>query len=343
MMRYRLLGAMGARTGPRRASHRPPPRRPGRNFPDAPRARRGREGTRRNAPRCSRPPGAASRCVRPLLGWRHSELEAVLRRCRREPVAGPEQRGRAVRARARPKGARRSGLARSRRRSRKAPRISPRPTARCTGRPTGMAARGHARGGQIVYKPTDAPREIRRRIIRRAILALATEGGGAEPRGRELDQILAALRTGKGDASRRPVHRRSRMALHRAPARRAANASAEVSADRRAELGPRALGLLLVVGLAPGDGPAVVGRRDLDLRRPLRPAKAASRSGFSFGIFSASFLAMMHQIGRPALRDEQVRARRLVGHECPGWKVATAPIRSGRAAAVRNEIGPLMQ
>jgi tRNA(Ile)-lysidine synthetase-like protein len=51
--------------------------------------------------------------------------------------------------------------------------------------------------GQLVYKPTDAPREIRRRIIRRAILMLATEGGGAEPRGRELDKVLAALRTGR--------------------------------------------------------------------------------------------------------------------------------------------------
>ncbi len=50
---------------------------------------------------------------------------------------------------------------------------------------------------QLVYRPVDAPPEIRRRIIRRAILALATEGGGAEPRGRELDQILAALATGK--------------------------------------------------------------------------------------------------------------------------------------------------
>jgi tRNA(Ile)-lysidine synthase len=50
---------------------------------------------------------------------------------------------------------------------------------------------------QIVYTPTDAPREIRRRIIRRAILVLATEGGGGELRGREVDQVLAALRTGR--------------------------------------------------------------------------------------------------------------------------------------------------
>jgi hypothetical protein len=49
----------------------------------------------------------------------------------------------------------------------------------------------------VVYRPSSAPREIRRRIIRRAILALATEGGGAELRGRELDQVLAAVRTGR--------------------------------------------------------------------------------------------------------------------------------------------------
>jgi len=82
-----------------------------------------------------------------------------------------------------------------------------------------------------VYKPVDTPREIRRRIIRRAILGLATEGGGAELRGREIDQIIVALRNGRRATLRGvlcvggPEWRFSR-----APARRAANASAEVSA-----------------------------------------------------------------------------------------------------------------
>jgi hypothetical protein len=54
-----------------------------------------------------------------------------------------------------------------------------------------------AAGGGFIYRPSDAPREIRRRIIRRAVLKLATEGGGTEPRGRELDQLLEALSSGR--------------------------------------------------------------------------------------------------------------------------------------------------
>ena len=49
----------------------------------------------------------------------------------------------------------------------------------------------------IVYRPSDAPREIRRRIVRRAVLALATEGQGTDLRGRELNQVLAALLGGR--------------------------------------------------------------------------------------------------------------------------------------------------
>ena len=52
-------------------------------------------------------------------------------------------------------------------------------------------------GGAIVYRPSDAPREIRRRIVRRAVLKLATEGKGAELRGRELDRVLAAVASGR--------------------------------------------------------------------------------------------------------------------------------------------------
>ena len=51
-------------------------------------------------------------------------------------------------------------------------------------------------GGQIVYRPTDAPREIRRRIARRAILSLASEGSG-DVRGPALDKLLVALADGR--------------------------------------------------------------------------------------------------------------------------------------------------
>ena len=49
---------------------------------------------------------------------------------------------------------------------------------------------------RIVYAPADAPREIRRRIVRRAIARLATEGGGAQLRGRGLDQLLGSSSRG---------------------------------------------------------------------------------------------------------------------------------------------------
>jgi len=53
------------------------------------------------------------------------------------------------------------------------------------------------RGGEIVYRSADAPRDIRRRIICRAVRELANEGGGADLRGRELDQLLEALADGR--------------------------------------------------------------------------------------------------------------------------------------------------
>lgn len=54
-----------------------------------------------------------------------------------------------------------------------------------------------AGGGAIVYKPGNAPREIRRRIARLAVLRLATEGRGTDLRRRELDQLLLALARGR--------------------------------------------------------------------------------------------------------------------------------------------------
>jgi tRNA(Ile)-lysidine synthase len=50
--------------------------------------------------------------------------------------------------------------------------------------------------GLIVYRKGDAPVEIVRRIVGRAIRHLATEGEG-ELRGRELDQVLSAMRNGE--------------------------------------------------------------------------------------------------------------------------------------------------
>jgi tRNA(Ile)-lysidine synthase len=51
-------------------------------------------------------------------------------------------------------------------------------------------------GGQLTYRPANAPREIRRRIARGAILALASEGSG-DLRGPALEKVLTALAAGR--------------------------------------------------------------------------------------------------------------------------------------------------
>lgn len=148
--------------------------------------------------------GNGGALVRPLLDWRRSELEAVCSTYGVEPVADPsndDEQFERVRIR--------KALA-------QADWLDPAAIARSAAN-LGQAdhalhwatslewKRGVRRGrAGLVYKPGDAPREIRRRIIRRAVLALATEGGGTELRGRELDQLLAALRSG-GRATLRGV------------------------------------------------------------------------------------------------------------------------------------------
>lgn len=146
--------------------------------------------------RVARPGRQSVAVARPLLGWRHSELEAVCAAAGVEPVADPsneDEQFERVRIR--------KALA-------SADWLDPTAIAASAAHLAQADAALHwstdfewkrnvtAADGAIVYRPTDAPREIRRRIIRRAILALATEGGG-ELRGREIDQVIAALRTGR--------------------------------------------------------------------------------------------------------------------------------------------------
>jgi hypothetical protein len=77
------------------------------------------------------------------------------------------------------------------------------------------------KGDVIVYRVTEAPSEILRRIIGRAIRRLATEGD-TELRGPELDRLLATLSEG-GTATIRGVICRAdapEWRFSRAPARR---------------------------------------------------------------------------------------------------------------------------
>jgi tRNA(Ile)-lysidine synthase len=135
--------------------------------------------------------------VRPLLGWRHSELEAVCAAAGIEPVQDPsneDEQFERVRIRKALGGADWLSVPAV---ANSAAHLAEADTALHWAAGLEWRRAVAQDGRQLVYKPTDAPREIRRRIIRRAILAIATEGGGAELRGREIDQVLAALRSGR--------------------------------------------------------------------------------------------------------------------------------------------------
>jgi tRNA(Ile)-lysidine synthase len=147
--------------------------------------------------RLVRVPGSEIALVRPLLGWNRSELEQICASAGIEPASDPsndDEQFERVRVR--------RALADSDWLDSRAVALS-------------AAHLGHADAalhwattlewnravkngrGQIIYTPTDAPREIRRRVIRRAVLRLASEGGGADLRGRELDRLLAVLTSGR--------------------------------------------------------------------------------------------------------------------------------------------------
>ena len=151
---------------------------------------------------------SAGHVVRPLLGWRHSELEAVCSAAGIEPVrdlSNEDEQFERVRIR--------KALAAA---DWLDPAALAASAAHLADADVGLdwaaeiewrrAVREDA--ADIVYRLTDAPPEIRRRIVRRAILALATEG----ERG--------AAREGARPDSRRPrgAAERPRCAESSAPA-----------------------------------------------------------------------------------------------------------------------------
>jgi tRNA(Ile)-lysidine synthase len=148
-------------------------------------------------------PGGRLPLVRPLLGWRHSELEAVCRDSRLDPARDPSNEDEQFER------------VRIRRAVEAADWIDPVAVAASAGHlaeaesALDWAAEQEWRqavteiDGRIVYRPTDRPREIRRRIVGRALRTLATEGAG-ELRRRELEPLLETLAMG-GKATLRGV------------------------------------------------------------------------------------------------------------------------------------------
>lgn len=151
---------------------------------------RGLAGMRPQAP----VPGSSHVLLRPLLGWRRSELESVCAEAGIQPAADPanaDERFERVRVR--------RALAEG--------WLDPQATARSAAHlASADSALDWASGlewdGQVsrtadglVYRPS-APAEIRRRVIERAIRELATEGESNPLRGREIDALLEALSAG---------------------------------------------------------------------------------------------------------------------------------------------------
>lgn len=141
-------------------------------------------------------PGANARLLRPLLGWRRPELEAICQSAGLEPVDDPsnsDEQFERVRVR--------NGLA-------SADWLDPVAIARSAAYLAQADVALHwavdrewesqvsRTDKDITYRPA-APHEIRRRVVRRSVAAFAREGAANPLRGRELDRLVAALSQGK--------------------------------------------------------------------------------------------------------------------------------------------------
>ena len=152
----------------------------------------------------ARVPGSVVPLMRPLLSWRRAELEQICTDAGVDAVADPSnadeqfERVRVRRALADAAWLHADNLAAS------AAHLAEADAALrwATGQEWDRAVTASETG--IVYRPDAAPPEIRRRVVTRAIASLATEGEGADLRGRELDRLLETLANG-GQATLRGV------------------------------------------------------------------------------------------------------------------------------------------
>jgi tRNA(Ile)-lysidine synthase len=155
---------------------------------------RGLAGMRRAAPLPVQ--GADARLLRPLLGWRRSELEGVCKAAKLKPAEDPsnsDEQFERIRVRRGLAGAGwldPQGIARS------AANLAAADVALHWAVDKEWESQVSRTGKDIVYRPA-APLEIRRRIVRRAVAALAREGQGNVLRGRELDGLIVALASGR--------------------------------------------------------------------------------------------------------------------------------------------------
>jgi tRNA(Ile)-lysidine synthase len=155
---------------------------------------RGLAGMRRRAPL----PGDPDKLLlRPLLGWRRSELEGICVRAGVSPAVDPSnedgkfERVRIRRGLAGADWLDQQGIARS------ASHCADSDEAVEWAAAMEWNRSASAAEGEIVYRPSGAPTEIVRRIVARAVDELGTEGEPGDLKGRELDRLIEALEAGK--------------------------------------------------------------------------------------------------------------------------------------------------
>jgi tRNA(Ile)-lysidine synthase len=140
-------------------------------------------------------PGAHVRLVRPLLGWRRSELEAICAAAGVTPARDPSnhderyERVRVRRALAELGWLDAGAVARS------ADHLADADEGLRWAAEIEWRRGVDERRDRIAYRPHDAPYEILRRIVGRTLRKLSTEGEG-DPRGGELDRLLVTLQQG---------------------------------------------------------------------------------------------------------------------------------------------------
>jgi len=153
----------------------------------------------------ARVPGCSFPLLRPLLAWRRAELEAICASARLAPASDPsnaDERFERVRTR---QALGDSGWLDVAAVGRSAANLASADEA------LGWAAQREwdeavrQTDGAIIYTPSaGVPQEILRRVVERALLALASEGSDEPLRGRELDGLIHALDAG-GTATMRGV------------------------------------------------------------------------------------------------------------------------------------------
>jgi len=141
-------------------------------------------------------PGAHVRLVRPLLEWRRSELDQICIAAGVSPVADPSnqderfERVRVRRSLAALDWLDAGAVAQS------AAILADADAALDWAMKEQWERSVHEKRGTIIYRPSDVPDEIVRRIVARALRRLATEGD-REPRGPELTRLVLALSAGE--------------------------------------------------------------------------------------------------------------------------------------------------